>query len=154
MSESDDFDDDDDDDDDDEDLDLSDEDDFIDRRRKVRRKAGRILKSKEMKSSVYSRRKRGKIFSDEEFSSGKVSEDDTDGDFDHKTRRSLKVHGKVGGRSTMFENVNSHNSELRTSGRSVKKISYAESEESEDNDEERANKSQKVWFYIQKLRSL
>lgn len=150
MSESDDFDDDDDDD-DDEDLDLSDEDDFIDQRRKVRHKAGRNPKSKEMKSSVHGRRKRGKTFSDDEYSSGKVSEDDTDVYFDHKTRRSLKLHKKVGGRSIMFVNVNSHSSELRTSGRSVKKISYAESEESEDNDEERANKSQKVWFYIQKL---
>ncbi|XP_038988739.1 protein CHROMATIN REMODELING 5-like isoform X3 [Phoenix dactylifera] len=145
LLESDDFDDDDDDndDDDDEDLDLSDEDDFIDRRRKVHRKAGYNLKSKEMKSSVHSRRKRGKTFSDEEYSSGKVSEDDTDEDFDHRTRRSFKLREKVGGRSTMFANVNSHSSELRTSGRSVKKISYAESEESEDNDEGRANKSQK-----------
>ncbi|XP_038972966.1 protein CHROMATIN REMODELING 5 isoform X1 [Phoenix dactylifera] len=144
LPESDDFDDDDDDDDDDEDLDLSDEDDFIENpRRKVRRKAGCNLKSKEMKSSVHSRR-RGKTFSDDEYSSGKDSEDDTDEDFDHKIRRSSQLRKKVGGRSTMSANVNSHGSELRTSGRSVKKISYAESEESEDDDEERSNKTQKV----------
>lgn len=146
MSESDDFDDDDD---DDEDLDLSDEDDFIENpRRKVRRKVGCNLKSKEMKSSVHSRRKRGKTFSDGEYSSGKDSEDDTDEDFDQKTRRSSQLRKKVGGRSTVSANVNSHISELRTSGRSVKKISYAESEESEDDDEEKSNKTQKVWILI------
>ncbi|XP_010907831.1 protein CHROMATIN REMODELING 5 isoform X1 [Elaeis guineensis] len=143
LSESDDFDDDNDDD-DDEDLDLSDEDDFIESpRRKVRRKAGCNMKSKEMKSSVHSRRKRGKTFSDDEYSSGKDSEDDTDEDFDHKTRRSSQLLKKVGGRSTVSANVNSHIRELRTSGRSVKKISYAESEESEGDDEERSNKIQK-----------
>ncbi|EHA8587062.1 hypothetical protein COCNU_scaffold001363G000010 [Cocos nucifera] len=112
---------------------------------KVRRKAGCNMKSKEMKSSVHSRRKRGKTFSDDEYSSGKDSEDDIDEDFDHKTRRSSQLLQKVGGRSTVSANVNSHIRELRTSGRSVKKISYAESEESEGDDEERSNKTQKVF---------
>jgi hypothetical protein len=56
----------------------------------------------------------------------------------------LQQRKKNVSRTDVSLNANSHGSELRTSGRSVRKISYAESEESEDAGEEKLNKSQKV----------
>ncbi|KAJ6838441.1 protein CHROMATIN REMODELING 5-like isoform X1 [Iris pallida] len=144
MSESD----DEDDEDEADDLDLSDEEDIESndtRQRRVRRKVGHNTKTtKENKSSVHSRRKRGRTFSDEEESSGNDSEQDSGEEFKNKARKSLKLH-KNGVRISCSANNNSHSSELRTSGRSVRKVvSYAESEESEDIGEEKSNKSQKV----------
>ncbi|XP_072983025.1 protein CHROMATIN REMODELING 5 isoform X2 [Typha latifolia] len=142
MSESDDFDEDD----EDEDLDLLDEDDigFTENcSRTVRRKLARNLKPKERKSSVHGRRKRGRSFSDEESLSGEESDHDSDEDLYHKPKRMLQQRKKNVSRTDVSLNANSHGSELRTSGRSVRKISYAESEESEDAGEEKLNKSQK-----------
>ncbi|XP_072959846.1 protein CHROMATIN REMODELING 5 isoform X2 [Typha angustifolia] len=142
MSESDYFDEDD----EDEDLDLLDEDDigFTENcSRTVRRKLARNLKPKERKSSVHGRRKRGRSFSDEESLSGEESDHDSDEDLYHKPKRMLQQRKKNVSRTDVSLNANSHGSELRTSGRSVRKISYAESEESEDAGEEKLNKSQK-----------
>ncbi|ONK67510.1 uncharacterized protein A4U43_C05F790 [Asparagus officinalis] len=130
------------------DLDLSDEEDleFNDNNRERKRlKVGRKAKSiKDYKSSVHNRQKRGKTFSDEEESSEKDSEQDTDEEFSHKTRKALQVHKKGGAKSTGAMNINSRGGELRSSGRTVRKVSYVESEESEKEDEERSTKAQKL----------
>ncbi|RWW31118.1 hypothetical protein GW17_00004270 [Ensete ventricosum] len=151
ASDSDDFDDDNED-----DIDLSEEDDndyFDNRRRRMPRKVGQSLKQKDPKPSVNIRRKRGRTFSDEEYhSSGNDLEEDSEEDFSRKARSSSQSRKRGGGNSTMTANTNLMSSELRTSGRLVKKVSYAESEESEDIDEDKSNKFQKVWiamvFYL------
>ncbi|KAM0947843.1 putative DNA helicase chromatin remodeling SNF2 family [Dioscorea sansibarensis] len=98
---------------------------------------------KESKSMVHGRRKRGKPYSDEEVSSEKDSEGDSDDDFDNKTKKSLQARKKSSGRPINSANVICNSSELRTSGRSVRKVSYVESE-SEDDGEDRSGKSQKL----------
>ncbi|URE26391.1 DUF4208 domain containing protein [Musa troglodytarum] len=142
ASDSDDFDDNNED-----DIDLSEEDDndyFDNRRRRMPRKVGQSLKQKDTKPSVNIRRKRGRTFSDEEYhSSGNDLEEDSEEDFSRKARNSSQSRKRGGGNSTMTANTNLISSELRTSGRLVKKVSYAESEESEDVDEEKSNKFQK-----------
>ncbi|XP_020273796.1 protein CHROMATIN REMODELING 5-like isoform X3 [Asparagus officinalis] len=147
MSESDDFDDENDEEEDD-DLDLSDEEGIEyggNPRQRKSQKAGRRPKStKDSKSSVRSQRKRGRAFSDEEESSEKDSEQDSDEDFSQKSRKAWQLRKKSGGQSAGSVNINSQSSELRTSGRAVRKVSYVESEESEKEDEERTTKSQKL----------
>ncbi|XP_042385172.1 protein CHROMATIN REMODELING 5-like [Zingiber officinale] len=141
TSESDEFDDD-----NEEDIDLSDEDDielFRTQRRGMPRKVGKTSKHKEAKSSINARRKRGRTLSDDEFSSGKDSEQDSDQAFNQKTSKSSHLHKRARGLSDLAANSNYNSSELRTSGRLVKKVSYAESEESDDIGEERLNKTQK-----------
>ncbi|CAD5165770.1 unnamed protein product [Musa acuminata subsp. malaccensis] len=142
ASDSDDFEDDNED-----DIDLSEEDDndyFDNRRRRMPRKVGQSLKQKDTKPSVNIRRKRGRTFSDEEYhSSGNDLEEDSEEDLSRKARSSSQSRKRGGGNSTMTANTNLISSELRTSGRLVKKVSYAESEESEDIDEEKSNKFQK-----------
>lgn len=144
MSESDDFDEDDDEDNDD--LDLSDEEDlgYPDNHwRKKQQKVGRRPKlTKDTKSSVNGRRKRRRTFSDEDDSSDKDSEQDSEGDLCRKSRKSLHLRKMGVGRSTGSVNINSHSNELRTSGRTIRKVSYVESDESEKEEEEK--KSQKV----------
>ncbi|THU70874.1 hypothetical protein C4D60_Mb08t29600 [Musa balbisiana] len=142
ASDSDDFDDDNED-----DIDISEEDDndyFDNRRRRMPRKVGQSLKQKDTKPSVNIRRKRGRTFSDEEYhSSGNDLEEDSEEDLSRKARSSSQSRKRGGGNSTMTANTNLISSELRTSGRLVKKVSYAESEESEDIDEDKSNKFQK-----------
>ncbi|XP_042379189.1 protein CHROMATIN REMODELING 5-like [Zingiber officinale] len=141
TSESDEFDDD-----NEEDIDLSDEDDielFRTQRRGMPRKVGKTSKHKEAKSSINTRRKRARTLSDDEFSSGKDSEQDSDQAFNQKTSKSSHLHKRARGLSDLAANSNYNSSELRTSGRLVKKVSYAESEESDDVGEERLNKTQK-----------
>ncbi|XP_058107074.1 protein CHROMATIN REMODELING 5 isoform X1 [Magnolia sinica] len=141
---SDDFDEDDDD--DDEDLDISDEIDmeFIDNpRRRRQRKGGRSLKSiRGIKSLPANKRKKGRTFVEDEDSSAKDSEKDSDEDF--RTKRGTHLRKKASGRSTISANIISQDSEVRTSSRSVRKVSYVESEESEDIDEGKTKKCQKV----------
>lgn len=148
ASDSDDFEDDNED-----DIDLSEEDDndyFDNRRRRMPRKVGQSLKQKDTKPSVNIRRKRGRTFSDEEYhSSGNDLEEDSEEDLSRKARSSSQSRKRGGGNSTMTANTNLISSELRTSGRLVKKVSYAESEESEDIDEEKSNKFQKVWISME-----
>lgn len=114
--------------------------------RRSQRKGGRSLKStRGIKSiSVHNKRKRGRTFVEEEYSSEKDSEKDSDEDFNHRTKRGIHLQKKIGGRSTTSANIMARNSEVRTSNRSIRKISYAESEESEDFDDGKAKKCQKV----------
>ena len=60
------------------------------------------------------------------------------------TRRGAHLRKGIGGRST---SGSGKNNEVRTSSRSVRKVSYIESEESEEFDESKKKKSQKVRFY-------
>lgn len=148
ISESDDFEDDDVDVEDD-DLDLLEEDDLeytSVKRQKTRRKIGQSSKgSKENKSNEYNRRKRGRAFSDEAESFELDSQEDSDGFSSQKIKRAPQSRDKkIGGRSTTLTAISSPRNEVRHSGRSVRKVSYVESEESEDIDEEKLNKSQKV----------
>ncbi|KAH6834273.1 chromatin remodeling 5 [Perilla frutescens var. hirtella] len=106
-------------------------------RAKQSNRSGRSLKStRELKSiASTTRRKKGRASfeEDDEESSADDSENGSDEDF-RSTRRGAQVHRKNGGRSSHV-NVSSRKNELRTSGRSVRKVSYVESDGSEDLDE-------------------
>jgi chromodomain-helicase-DNA-binding protein 1 len=129
----------------DDELELSD-DAFIENRRQPKRlKVGGTKPPKGRKLPIQAERKRGMSFTDDDDSSGKESDEPSDDEFSHKSKKPVSLCHK-----TMSQNdynpINSHNElELRTSGRrrTVKKISYAESEESDDS-EEKSAKQQKV----------
>jgi chromodomain-helicase-DNA-binding protein 1 len=135
------------DDDDDDELELSDEDDaFVENQRQPKRlKVGGTKPPKGRKLPIQAQRKRGMSFTDDEDSSGKESNEPSDAEFSHRSKKPDKLHHKIMSRNDSNPS-NSHNElELRTSGRRrmVKKISYAESEESDDSEEKLA-KQQKV----------
>ncbi|CAL5085232.1 unnamed protein product [Urochloa decumbens] len=130
---------------DDDELELSDDedDDFAENRRQPKRlKVVATKTSKGRKLPMQAQRRRGISHTDEEYSSGKESDVPSDADFDHRSKKPDRLHQKPVGRNDVAP-INSHN-ELRTSGRrrTVKKISYAESEESDDS-EEKSTKQQK-----------
>ncbi|GJN33329.1 hypothetical protein PR202_gb21917 [Eleusine coracana subsp. coracana] len=134
------------DDEDDDELELSDDEDdvFVENRRQPKRlKVGGTKPPKGRKLPVQAQRKRGMSFTDDDDSSGKESDEASDADFSHRSKKPDRLHQKTVGRNDANP-INSHN-EVRTSGRrrTVKKISYAESEESDDS-EEKAAKQQKV----------
>ena len=112
----------------------------------LRGRGGRSVKStREIKPFASSgRRKRGRISFEEEYSSAKDSEIDSDEDFRSLTGKGAHLRKSIGGRST---SGSGKNNEVRTSCRSVRKVSYVESEESEEFDESKKKKSQKVRFY-------
>ncbi|CAN6200133.1 unnamed protein product [Urochloa humidicola] len=131
--------------DDDDELELSDDedDDFAENRRQPKRlKVVATKTSKGRKLPLQAQRRRGMPNTDDEYSSGKESDVPSDADFDHRSKKPDRLHQKPVGRNDVAP-INSHN-ELRTSGRrrTVKKISYAESEESDDS-EEKSTKQQK-----------
>ncbi|GAB4856000.1 Protein CHROMATIN REMODELING 5 [Ancistrocladus abbreviatus] len=116
-----------------EDLDASEDDIYYKKKPKVgRRGSGRTVKSVREQRSVSGpgRRGRGKI-SEEELSADDF-EDDSDEDF--ITKRSAHLH-----RSSNLGRKN----ETRTSSRSVRKVSYVESEDSEELDEGKKKNLQK-----------
>ncbi|KAG8371013.1 hypothetical protein BUALT_Bualt13G0042900 [Buddleja alternifolia] len=131
---------------DDDDLDISDENDVYSKKNRAKQsgKRGRNLNStRELKTLGRSSRQktgRASFAEDEEESSAKDSESGSDEGF-RSTRRRAPVHRKNGAR-TASVNVSGRNNEPRISGRSVRKVSYVESDESEDIDEG-AKKNQK-----------
>ncbi|XP_019163808.1 PREDICTED: protein CHROMATIN REMODELING 5 isoform X2 [Ipomoea nil] len=132
---------------DDDDLDILDEaDDYYKKPRgKQQTRGGRNVKStRELKNVAPSaRRKRGRASFEDEESSEQDSEGDSDEDFQSMSRRGGNLRRKNSGRS-MTASVSGRVSEQRTSGRrSVRKVSYAESEESEELDECKKKKNQK-----------
>ncbi|PON97641.1 histone H3-K9 methyltransferase [Trema orientale] len=134
-------------DDSDNELDVSDEDDSYYAKKpksKQRGKGGHIVKStRERKSYQGSgRQRRGKSSFEDDESSAEDSESDSDEGFKSTRRKGAHLR-KSSGRSTLSTNVAGRKSEVRTSGRSVRKVSYVESEESEDVDESKKKKSQK-----------
>ncbi|OEL30967.1 Protein CHROMATIN REMODELING 5, partial [Dichanthelium oligosanthes] len=127
-------------------LELSDEEDdaFVENRRQPKRlKVVATKTSKGRKLPVQGQRKRAMSHTDEEYSSGKDSDVPSDADFSHRLKKPDRFHQKPVGRNDVAP-INTHN-ELRTSGRrrTVKKISYAESEESDDS-EDKSTKQQKL----------
>lgn len=127
--------------DDDDDLDLSDDNDayFKKNRANHSSKGARSLKSTRKTKSIVpaTRRKKGRPFAEEdEESSAEDSEDCSDEDF-RSTRRGAPVHRKSGARSSVH--ISGRNNELRSSGRSVRKVSYVESDGSEDLDDKKKN---------------
>ena len=129
----------------DDELELSDDedDDFAENRRQPKRlKVVATKTSKGRKLPMQAQRRRGMSHTDDEYSSGKESDVPSDADY-HRSKKPDRLHQKPVGRNDVVP-LSSHN-ELRTSGRrrTVKKISYAESEESDDS-EEKSTKQQKV----------
>ncbi|KAG2638861.1 hypothetical protein PVAP13_2NG620700 [Panicum virgatum] len=129
----------------DDELELSDDedDDFAENRRQPKRlKVVATKTSKGRKLPMQAQRRRGMSHTDDEYSSGKESDVPSDADY-HRSKKPDRLHQKPVGRNDVAP-LNSHN-EIRTSGRrrTVKKISYAESEESDDS-EEKSTKQQKL----------
>lgn len=126
------------DDDNDFDLDVSDEDsDFVGKsRRKGPSKVGRGLKTfKERKSlPTHSRKGRIKISYDEDNSSAVDSESDSE-DYRGRSKRGRHLRKNVTGRSVISVKNMEQQDDVRTSTRSVRKVSYVESEGSDDQDE-------------------
>lgn len=132
---------------DDDEVGISDEDEEYYRKPqgKQRNRGGHSVKSTRVVRSLATsaRRKRGRTSYEEEESSEHDSENESDEDFGNKPRRVANVRLKNGGRCSAAS-VSGRNSELRTSSRrSVRKVSYAESEESEEIDDSKQKKSQK-----------
>lgn len=129
------------------DLEGSDEDDsYYAKKPKGRQqgKVGRNIRSTRDHKSyrASSRQRRTKSSFEEEESSAEDSDNDSDEAFKSMTRRGVNLR-KNGGRSTVSTNKSGRNSEVRTSSRSVRKVSYVESEESEGADEGKKKKGQK-----------
>lgn len=131
------------------DLDISDEEDDFSRKPKGRQhgrggltlKHARVLKS----TTSSSQWKRGGILLEDDESSARDSENDSDEGFSGRTRRGANLRKKSVAHATSTY-VSSRGREIRTSSRSVRKVSYAESEESEGHDESIKTKSLKVCF--------
>lgn len=131
----------------DDDLDISDEDVAFSTKKSKgtqRGKGGRNVKAVRDHKSFHAptRRKRGRSSYEEDDSSAKDSDDFSDEDFKNITRRSAPTRRSNDGRS-ISASVSRRNNELRTSSRSTQKVSYVESEESEDLDENKTKKCQK-----------
>lgn len=132
------------------DLEVSDEDDsYFTKKPKGRQqvKGGRNVGSTRDRVSfrASSRQRRVKSSFEEDESSAEDSDSVSEEDFKSMTRRGGNLR-KNGGRSTVSTNASGRHSEVRTSSRSVRKVSYVESEESEEVDEGKKKKSHKVQF--------
>ncbi|GLJ30893.1 hypothetical protein SUGI_0614590 [Cryptomeria japonica] len=90
------------------------------------------------------RPKRGRKASEEDESSAQDTDKDSDEDFHRPSVKVATLNKKSGIRQTSSGSKVIRSNELRTSTRSVRKISYAESEESADEEEERAKKRVKI----------
>ncbi|XP_059429432.1 protein CHROMATIN REMODELING 5 isoform X1 [Corylus avellana] len=129
------------------DLEVSDEDDsYFTKKPKGRQqvKGGRNVGSTRDRVSfrASSRQRRVKSSFEEDESSAEDSDSVSEEDFKSMTRRGVNLR-KNGGRSTVSTNASGRHSEVRTSSRSVRKVSYVESEESEEVDEGKKKKSHK-----------
>ncbi|XWS28344.1 hypothetical protein CRYUN_Cryun25bG0060400 [Craigia yunnanensis] len=122
------------------DVDVSDEDDsYYKRKHKDRQRVnvGRNVKpTRERKSS--NRQKRGRSSFEEDEYSAEDSDSESDGDFKSMARRGGNYR-KNNARSNMLTSMG-RNSEVRTSSRFARKVSYVESEESEEINEGKKKK--------------
>lgn len=130
------------------DLEVSDEDDsYFTKKAKGRQqvKGGRNVGSTRERISfrASNRPKRVKSSFEEDESSAEDSDSDSEEDFKSMTRKGVNLR-KNGGRSTVSTNASGRHSEVRTSSRSVRKVSYVESEESEEVDDGKKKKLHKV----------
>lgn len=124
-----------------------DDDDFYEKPKgKQKSRSGRNLKlptARQVKlAKSAGRQKRGRNTLEEDSLSENDSGDDSDVNFGNAKRGAN--NWRKNGRRSVRENISSRNSELRSSTRSVRKVSYAESEESEELDEGKKKKSQRV----------
>lgn len=132
----------------DDDLVVTDEDDFYSNKKPKGRhrgvKVGRNVKAARERKSLYSssRQKRGKASFEEDDYSAEDSDSESDEDFKSMTRRGAQLR-KGNARSTMSTKISGQSSEVRTSSRSVRKVSYVESDGSEEIDEGKKKKPQK-----------
>ncbi|XP_045831703.1 protein CHROMATIN REMODELING 5 [Trifolium pratense] len=134
-------------DDSDESLDVSDDDESFYTRKPKGRQQGKVRKSikstRDRKAGVASSRQRRfkSSFEDNE-STTDDSDSDSDDDFKSTRKRSFNVR-KNNSRFSATNSFSTHSSEVRTSTRAVRKISYVESDGSEEADEGKKKKSQK-----------
>lgn len=82
-------------------------------------------------------------------SSARDSDNDSDEGFSGRTRRGANPRKKNVAHATSTY-ISSRGRETRTSSRSVRKVSYAESEESEGHEESKKTKSLKVCSFIKR----
>ncbi|KAK6936953.1 Chromo domain [Dillenia turbinata] len=130
------------------DLDISDEDDGYYMKKTKGRQQGkggrRVTLTKEHKSLAASgRRRRGRASFEEENSSAKDTDCESDDDFKSIGPRNASSRKNGTGRSSILV-ISGRKNELRSSSRSVRKVSYVESEESEEIDEGKKKKVQKA----------
>ncbi|CAN6691706.1 unnamed protein product [Malus baccata var. baccata] len=123
----------------DDELDVSDEDDSYYGKKPKSRHQGDAKSTRERKSfHSSSRQRRGKSSFDDDESSAEDSESDGDEDFKGIKRKGVHTRKSNGRR-----NVLGQNGEVRTSTRSVRKVSYVESDGSDEVEEGKKKKSQK-----------
>ncbi|WCJ28910.1 Chromodomain-helicase-DNA-binding protein 1 [Euphorbia peplus] len=123
----------------DDDVDVTDEDDsYYTKKPKSRQssKGGRSLKSAGQRKPLHapSRQKRGRTSYEEDEYSAEDFDSESDDDLKGLTRRGSHVR-KTNARSSMSTTIMGRNNDVRSSSRSTRKVSYVESEESEDIDE-------------------
>ncbi|KAK9125106.1 hypothetical protein Scep_013952 [Stephania cephalantha] len=113
-------------------------------RKPQRRARAKVKLIREQKSfSAHNRQRRGRTFLEDEDSSEMGSENDSDDDIKSRSKRGTHSRKSNSGRSTLSTKITEQNGEVRTSSRAVRKVSYVESEESEDVDEGKTKKGQK-----------
>lgn len=136
----------------DNDIDVSDEDDTYYSKKPKGRQRGvqtaRNVKSARHRKTVNSsgRQRRAKASFEEDEYSAEDADSESDEDF-KRTRRVAHIR-KSNARSSMSTITSGRNSEVRTSTRSVRKVSYVESDDSEELDEGKKKKPQKVVLLI------
>lgn len=114
-----------------------------------RSKGAHTVKLKRERKSYIgsSRQRRRKSSFDDDESSANDSECDSDEGFKSTRRKGAHIR-KSNGRTT---DVSGRNGEVRASTRSVRKVSYVESEGSDEADEGKKKKSQKVVYSVKLL---
>ncbi|KAK9154723.1 hypothetical protein Sjap_002203 [Stephania japonica] len=126
------------------DLDVLDENDVEYIRKPQRRARAKVKLIREPKSfSAHNRQRRGRAFLEDEDSSEMGSENDSGDDIKSRSKRGTHSRKNNSGRLTLSTKTTEQNGEVRTSSRAVRKVSYVESEESEDVDEGKTKKGQK-----------
>ena len=129
-------------------LDVSDDDESFYTKKSKGRQQGKVRKNikstRDRKACVASSRQRRlkSSFEDNE-STTEDSDSVSDDDFKSTRKRSFNVR-KNNSRFSVTTSFSAHNSDVRTSSRAVRKISYVESDGSEEADDGKKKKSQKV----------
>lgn len=136
------------DDDSDENLDVSDDDDSFYAKKpkgRLRGKVGKSIQSTRDRKAYApsSRQRRVKSSFEDNESTSEDPDSDSDDDFKNTKKRSIHVR-KNNSRSSVTASFSARNSEVRTSSRAVRKVSYVESDGSEEADEGKKKKVLKV----------
>ncbi|KAI4305991.1 hypothetical protein L6164_029311 [Bauhinia variegata] len=123
-------------------VEVSDEDDCYYGKKPKGRQCGRVAQSVKSSRERSSRQRRVKSSFEEDESTAEDFDSESDEDFKSIKKRGVQVR-KNNGRSSAATSFSGRNNEVRSSGRTVRKVSYVESEESEEVDEGKKKKSQK-----------